>query len=400
MNLYIHIPFCSARCTYCDFNTYAGIMHHLSDYLRALRAEIRMVGQAWCRSHDDMLNVDTLFIGGGTPSLVPLEEYHLLKEALDESFLLNDNMEWSLEANPGTLTPDYLQGLHMLGVNRLSLGVQSTHADELKLLGRIHTYTEAQAAFDNARAYGFDNINLDLIYGLPRQSLGSWKESLQRVLKLQPDHLSLYALSVENGTPLHASVVCGELPLPDDDLSADMYTYAETLLDEAGYAHYEISNWARLLNHERADTLTPERICRHNVHIWRGQSYLGFGAGAHGYASGLRYSNRLHPLDYIAAIDSDTAPHDFPCSTAVLESMPIDPDLIRAESIILGLRLLREGVDRSVYCERYGEPLEKRYAGILEDYHDTGLLELRKDRIRLTPRGHFLANQVMQAFLP
>lgn len=400
MNLYLHIPFCAARCTYCDFNTYAGLSRHLGDYMQSLRAEIHAVAQAGRDHQHDRFKIDTLFIGGGTPSLVPLEEYRLLKSGLSESFHLKDGMEWSLEANPGTLSLSYLKGLRDLGVNRLSLGVQSAQQEELTLLGRIHTFPDARHAFHDARQAGFDNINLDLIYGLPGQPLSAWQESLGKALELQPDHLSLYALSVESGTPLHARVAGGGLPEPDDDLAADMYAWAENILATSGYAHYEISNWARLQEDEPASTLTPQHVCRHNVHIWRNQFYLGFGAGAHGYAANVRYNNVRHPLDYIAALRREKRGDSYPCSAAAVEALPVSPEQAMADSMILGLRLLQEGVSFQAFLEQHGKPFEELYASILADYRNLDLLEVLDDRVRLTPRAHFIANQVMQAFLP
>jgi oxygen-independent coproporphyrinogen-3 oxidase len=286
-----------------------------------------------------------------------------------------------MEANPGTVSAEALAGLRRLGVNRLSLGVQSLHDDELELLGRIHTAAEAAEAVSLARAAGLDNLSLDLIYGLPRQPLAAWQADLEQALDLAPDHLSLYALSVEEGTPLAAAVAAGHLPEPDPDLAADMYELAHERLDAAGYVHYEISNWAR-----------PGFECRHNLGYWRNEPYLGLGAGAHSYLDGRRRAAVSRPAEYVrrvlageSAVDTDEA---------------IGPALEMGETMMMGLRLLDEGVAYDRFRRRFGRDLRRVYAAGLAALERRGLIHLLPDRVRLSPRGRLLGNQVFMEFLP
>ena len=240
ISLYLHIPFCSLKCAYCDFNSYAGLEEMILPYDDALIEEIRL----WARMAGER-PVATVFFGGGTPSLLPLSEVERITAALGDAFALQPDAEVSLEANPGTVNPDYLRGLLAAGVNRLSFGVQSFHDDELKTLDRIHTATEAAEGYRWARETGFHGINLDLIYGLPEQPLERWRSTLEEAIALDPDHLSLYALTVEEGTKLAHDVSQGRAPEPDPDAQADMYEWAMERLERAGYRQYEISNWAR-----------------------------------------------------------------------------------------------------------------------------------------------------------
>lgn len=303
-SVYLHIPFCQVRCVYCDFNTYAGLESLMGRYAQALGREIRLVGAAAGAAR---LPVHTVFFGGGTPSLLPLEHYRELFAALRESFELQPEAEVTLEANPGTVDSAYLAGLRALGVNRLSFGVQSAQPAELRLLDRLHSFADVVAAVRMARAAGFDGsslgLNLDLIFAIPHQALAMWQDTLRRVLDLRPEHLSAYALSLEHGTPLRAWVYRGLLPMPDPELAAEMYAWAADTLAAAGYEQYEISNWARWderpttkdegrkLKTEAGSTVSaqasscvpwPQYACRHNVQYWRNGPYLGFGAGAHG----------------------------------------------------------------------------------------------------------------------
>ena len=251
LSLYLHIPFCQVRCAYCDFNTYAGLDDLIAPYARALVKEVQMVGEA-SRGAEERGAVHTIFFGGGTPSLLPTELHAEIFAALREAFELTPDCEITLEANPGTVSRAYLQGLRELGVNRLSFGVQSSHPHELRLLDRLHLFGDAAQAVTWARAAGFENVNLDLIFGIPHQTLEMWQATLNRTLALGPDHLSCYALSLEHGTPMRAWVYRGLLPMPDPDLAAEMYEWASEALEKNGYVQYEISNWAR----GRMDTCT------------------------------------------------------------------------------------------------------------------------------------------------
>jgi len=377
--VYIHIPFCRARCTYCDFNTYAGIGHLYADYVAALETEIKAAGRRRARDRD-RLTARTIFFGGGTPTVLPLTRLEQILAAGRQAFAVYDSAEISSEANPGTVDREYLEGLRALGINRLSLGVQSFDPTMLRLLGRLHTADQAVETFRLAHEVGFGNVNLDLIYGLPYQTLDHWEETLQRALALGPEHLSAYALGLEEGTLLKEQVDRGQHPRPDPDLAADMYLLAEEMLADAGYRHYEISNWAR-----------PGRECRHNLTYWRNEPYLGFGAGAHSWFGGRRFWGVLSPEEYIQRVSGGL-------STAG-GSEEIGRGLEMAETVILGLRL-DEGVGLEDFAARFDRRLEELYKRELGELTELGLVEVSDGSPRLTQRGRLLANEVFERFLP
>ena len=277
LSLYIHIPFCTTKCTYCAFNTYIQMEDLIPAFLEALAREIAGVGAGAnkARAH-------TIFFGGGTPSLLLPDQIADVVQAAGAAFDVDADAEVTIEANPNDLTLAYLKMLRAAGVNRLSIGMQSANPAELRLFDRRHDVAAVAESVEAARKAGFDNLSLDLIYGVPDQTLATWRTSLDFALNLQPEHLSLYALSLEAGTPLRAGVETGHVPAPDDDLAADMYELASEMLGAAGYEQYEISNWAR-----------PGFQSRHNLQYWLNEPYLGFGPGAHGFAGGVRYSNVL-----------------------------------------------------------------------------------------------------------
>jgi oxygen-independent coproporphyrinogen-3 oxidase len=336
--LYLHVPFCRRRCSYCDFNTFAGLEGLFEPYAAALAKEILRVGQGE--------RAISVFFGGGTPSVLPTALVGDVLAACCEAFAVEARAEISLEANPGTVDEEKLADLRHLGVNRLSLGVQSARADELALLGRLHSFEQAVQAVSLARAAGFDNLSLDLIYGLPRQSLAHWAETLRAALALSPQHISAYCLSVEDGTPLADWVESGQVPAPDADLAAEMYELAERVLKQAGFVHYEISNWAR-----------PGRECRHNLVYWRNGAYLGFGAGAHSHRAGRRWWNVPAPAAYIARLKAGENPQE--------DAEEIDAALAMCETMMLGLRL-REGVSARAFEERFGRGLAEVYGPELD----------------------------------
>ena len=405
LSLYLHIPFCRFRCAYCDFNTYAGLDALIPAYGQALAREVRLVGTV---APAEQGPVHTIFFGGGTPSLMPLAQYGEIFRAIRASYELTGDCEITLEANPGTVDPAYLDGLRALGVNRLSFGVQSSHAWELRLLDRQHSFEDVIAAVGMARAAGFGatgtyGLNLDLIFALPHQTLAEWQTTVRRALALEPEHLSLYALSLEQGTPLRSWVMGGLLPTPDADLAAEMYTWASDTLAAHGYQQYEISNWARMEaggeNWEVGSRL--HFACRHNLQYWRNQPYLGLGAGAHGCAAGWRYSNVLAPAAYIARLDPAAAgqPRAFPFSPATVETIAVTPETAMDETMMLGLRLVQEGVAEVDFQARYGQPLQARYSRRLKRLMSLGLLERTAQRVRLTDGGRLLGNRVFREFV-
>lgn len=421
----MHIPFCRAKCAYCDFNSYAGQEALLPAYVAALEQEIQRVGPslaAWYsgqagsagRSYvigqvNSLPLICTVYFGGGTPSLLSLGQLERLISAIAGTFALAPEVEITLEANPGTVDLPYLQGLLKLGVNRLSLGVQSLNDGLLQAIGRIHSPAQAQEAYLWARRAGFTNINLDFIYGLPGQDLANWQATLRQALSWQPEHLSLYALTLEENTPLGRQVAAGQIALPDEDAVADMYELAEGMLGEAGYIHYEISNWA---------AEAPRYLCRHNLLYWRNLPYLGLGAGAHSslpIAVGLppflegtmgascgamaeggppiwaRWHNVALPAEYIARMQGDVSP------VAGVELL--SPQTVMAETMFLGLRLVEEGVNFAEFRERFGLGPEQVYGAELRELQQLGLLEVDALRARLTPRGRLLGNEVFRRFV-
>ncbi len=381
--VYVHIPFCQTRCSYCAFNTYTGLTDQMAPYMNALAREVRLVGNETHRP------VHTLYFGGGTPSLIQVSGINTIIETCAEMFALSADAEITLEANPGSVNQTYLDDLLHIGVNRLSIGMQSAHEQELRLFGRGHSVEDVQTTVTMARRAGFDNISLDLIYGVPHQSFEMWQKSLDTALSFEPDHLSLYGLGLEDGTPMQRQVQRGKLPLPDDDLAADMYDWATERLEVAGFEQYEVSNWSK-----------PGYACRHNIHYWRNLPYLGLGAGAHGYAAGIRYSNVLLPAHYIARINAQSGSRPFPLSAAAEEIIPIDAQESMAEMMLMGLRLLVEGVALDDFAARYGHDLWSVYGPELERMIEYGLVErTANDRVRLTKHGRLLSNRVFEEFV-
>ena len=386
LSLYLHIPFCTAKCGYCDFNSYEGLDHLVPDYTPALVRELGL----WAPAARDR-RVETVFLGGGTPSLTSLDDMEAITRAVRDRYDVAPDAEWTLEANPTELTREHLEGLRALGLNRLSIGVQSLNDDELAMLDRQHGAERAVEAVEAARAAGFDNVNVDLIFGLIGQPLERWQATLERAIGLAPEHLSCYALTVEPGTLLYYRVQKGELPEPDPDVVADQYDWTRDRLAVAGYEQYEISNWAR-----------PGLACRHNLVYWRAEPYIGVGAGAHSFFAGQRLANVDSPQRYVELVN---ASHEERAATGggtlhqIAGGETPDAATLRADALILGLRLL-EGVSRLDYADRFGEPPEAAFGEAIERHFRTGLLEDRDGRLRLTRRGLLLANEVFVDLLP
>lgn len=371
--LYIHVPFCRAKCAYCDFSSYPGQDALFANYAAAVAREMRQAGSQ---------DIQTIYIGGGTPTVLPVLLLSMILREARAAYRVTPDAEVNLEANPGTVDLQKLRALRRLGITRLSLGVQSLDDQELRLLGRIHCAAEALQSYQAARHAGFDNVNLDLIYGLPRQLLGSWQHTLERALALRPDHLSLYALTLEENTPLARAVNRGDLPEPDGDVAADMYELAERMLAAAGFLHYEISNWA-----------AGEAFqCLHNLTYWRNEAYLGVGAGAHSWAAGKRWANVESPAAYTQQILGGHSP--------VAEQEAIGPDLEIGETMMMGLRLLEEGVEYERFRCRFGLDLREHFSREIQDLSERGLIVADAERVRLSERGHLLGNQVFVRFLP
>ena len=404
LSLYIHIPFCQRKCHYCDFNTYAGLRHLLTPYVAALKEEM----VRWSLLADGY-EVETIFFGGGTPSLLTAGQVQEVLELCRQSYSVAKEPEVTLEANPGTVDQERLEGFRAAGVNRLSFGAQSFDPQELQWLGRIHSTPEIGQAVHMARGAGFTRINLDLIYGLPQQPLANWERNVQAALALEPDHLSLYALTVEEGTPLAQWVKDGSVAEPDPDMAADHYLAAAHMLSGAGFDQYEISNWAR-----------SGQECRHNLTYWRNMPYLGFGASAHSSFGGLRFSNVLLPQDYIGRLgegspsplpsprhggqafkrEGDLALPAFISKLSPLADIyEVDAETDLSDTLILGLRL-REGIAFQRVLGRHGVDVKERFGAAIRELSEMGLLEAGDQAMRLTPHGRLLANEVFVRFLP
>ncbi len=393
--IYVHVPFCLQRCTYCDFNTYTGLLSLKEAYVDALLREMALRAERAAG-----VRARTLYFGGGTPSLLALDDIVALVQAVRQQFDLPWDAEVTLEANPGTVNEAYLGQARIAGVNRLSLGVQSSHSQELVLLGRIHTWSDTEAAYRMARAAGFERVNFDLMYGLPGQCLREWLVTVRRCLELGPDHLSLYALALEPGTPLAETLALNEVPLPDPDLAADMYEAASEQLHAAGFWQYEISNWARgttappsiwALPPEGLTEQIGPQISQHNLIYWRNEPWIGLGAGAHSWFRGRRWRNLPHPESYINAITSNRL--------RGFSAEALSQRLIWGETLMMGLRLA-EGVTNGRFSATFDMHLRDLYGDVIDTFHRLGLLIWEDGRVRLTPRGRLLGNQVFEAFLP
>lgn len=372
---YVHIPFCVKKCAYCDFNSYSGYTDNsVSRYVSALETDIRRANSAQSEP------IDTIFFGGGTPTAIPAHDQARLLRAVLDTLPVTQNAEITTEANPGTMDTAHLDILRNAGFNRISFGVQSFDAGLLKTLDRIHGPEEAKRAVQSARAAGFDNVSIDLMFALPRQSLAQWQDTLAQALEMGTEHLSLYALIVEEGTGFYTLQQKGRLLLPPDDLAADMYALAQETAKAHGFGQYETSNFARL-----------GQECRHNLHYWRNEPYHGFGCGAASYLNGTRRMALKSPALYA---DTITRGEDITLSCETLtrtETM--------AETMMLGLRLTKEGVPCQRFRARFGEDPRLVYAEELETFRQRGLLEVTDERIRLTPHGVFLSSEVLMAFV-
>lgn len=372
ISVYIHVPFCTFKCGYCDFNAYAGLDALMPAYGDAMVAEIR--GYAGTLEGRE---IATVGFGGGTPSEVPASDIAAVLAALREGAPFADGAEVTLEANPGTLTGAHLAALREAGVTRLSLGAQSFHADELRFLDRIHSPEATANALRLAREAGFASVNLDLIYGLPGQSMERWEASLRTAIALGPDHVSCYCLTVEDGTPLARKVAAGAVVPGDADLAADMYDRAAALLEAAGFAQYELSNWAR-----------PGHESRHNRVYWTWGEYLGIGAGAHGFVGGERTENIAHPREYIAAAARSVH------GSAVVHAYTPEPVTMIDDYVSSSLRLT-EGFALDGFAAEFGARLEAMAPRWLEDCEAAGWLERANGHLRLTVRGRQLHSEVV-----
>lgn len=373
MELYIHLPFCRSKCRYCDFPSYAGCESYMASYVDALLQEASMEAST---------PLETAFIGGGTPSILPAPLLKKLLSGLREHFQFTHETEFTSEANPGTLTQAWLDEAVAGGVNRLSLGMQAYQPALLRMLGRIHNFEQVSHAVALARASGISNINLDLMFGLPGQTLADWHETLDVALSLHPDHLSCYGLIPEEGTPLTADLDTGRLSLPDEAVERAMYDDALRILASHGFAQYEISNFAK-----------PGRACKHNLGYWRQVPYLGLGASASsmlpdpsGKAAYLRRTNPPALHDYLHMMESGTF--------TLRETLPISREEAMFETLMLGLRTTA-GVAEAEFSAMHGQTIVQKYGATLEKLRKQGLLEHENGCWYLTRRGMDVQNAIL-----
>ncbi|MBV6401999.1 MAG: Oxygen-independent coproporphyrinogen-III oxidase-like protein YqeR [Anaerolineales bacterium] len=416
-SLYFHIPFCAHRCAYCDFNTYAGQEALIPAYVDALCKEVEFVGARFPTNRpSDYSTIGTIFFGGGTPSLLSPSQFDSIFRSIRANFNLTDDAEITIEANPGTVSFANLLELRSIGINRISFGVQSANMEELRMLERTHDFFDVIQAVTSARKAGFDNLNLDLIYGLPEQTLQTWQTSLQRILDLRPEHISAYALTLEHGTPFGRWSAKGLMPLPDPDLAAEMYEWASETLEANGYKQYEISNWAKEVKGQKSKVRpstfdlqpwAPAFACKHNLQYWRSLPYLAFGAGAHGYADGYRYSNVLRIKTYIERLNTD--------HRSLITAFPLSPVTVNhhkqtlqddmSEFMMTGLRLTQEGISEAEFADRFGTSLRDVYEKEIDELLRLGLIEWHSvgatglSPLRITKRARLLANQVFMRFV-
>ena len=371
--LYLHIPFCSSRCSYCDFATGLYQTELAERYVRALVAEIQA-----SRYSGEL--VDTIYFGGGTPSLLAPAQLERIISSIYERFAVDPAAEVTLEINPGSVTDEKLRAFRSLGVNRASFGAQTFDDAELAKLGRSHSSADTLKTFSSLRNAGFDNVSFDLIAGLPGQTLAGWQRNINQALDLNPEHLSFYLLEVHSGTPLAEHIRRGIQPEPDDDLAGVMYQWMLEQAAGAGYEHYEISNLCR-----------PGFHSRHNTKYWIAEPYYGFGCSAHSYdGAARRWSNQRDVLKYVTDVERGESP--------VVDEQELSPRDVRAEALFLGMRLM-QGVDMRRYRESFGVDLRDEHREDLDRFCKAGLLELDGDLIRLTRTGALLSNEVFAAFV-
>ena len=389
IGLYLHVPFCQTKCPYCDFNTYSGIEDQISGYVVSLQDELRGWGTLLSQPP-----VKTIFLGGGTPSYIPTSDLEDIHKTIRSSFQVEPSAEITMECNPGDVTAEKADRWLASGVNRISMGVQSFDDGLLSLLGRRHTALEAKQAYRTLRDTGFRNQSIDLIYGLPYQSAEQWSHTLDEAVGLDPDHISLYSLQIEKGTPLAADVAIGKTPIPDDDLAADMYEEAQRRLDVNGFIQYEISNWSK-----------PNLESQHNLLYWLNEPYLGVGPGAHSWIAGQRFANLKSPRRYVTVVGKNyELVGSDPVALMRTPSGPVEdvdittPAIDVAETMMMGMRL-NQGVSHNRFEKRFGVGSDIVFPYEVKRLLNLGLIEVTNDTLRLSENGRLLGNEVFAEFI-
>lgn len=372
--IYIHIPFCETRCHYCNFATGGYESETARRYVAGILAEIERA-----EITPEMRQVDSIYFGGGTPTTLSIEQLSSILNLCRNRFDVSPDAEITSEANPGTISLEFLEGLRATGVNRLSFGVQSFDDGELQMIGRSHSSEEAREAVRRARAAGFANVSIDLIAGLPEQKMATWRRNLAEAFALKPDHLSVYLLELYKDAPLLHRINRGELHAIEDELTVEMYFALKDEAERHGFDHYEISNWGR-----------PGFESRHNLKYWTGAPYWAFGVSAAGYDGARRWSNTRNIHEYLTKIESGESP--------VAEVIELDDEDRQSENLFLRLRL-KEGVNLREHEARFGVNVVERYADDLARLDEAGLIELNDGILKISRAGTVLANEVFEAFV-
>jgi oxygen-independent coproporphyrinogen-3 oxidase len=384
IGLYIHIPFCKQKCSYCDFCSYANKESFIKRYIQCVLKEIIEVGNNnkidFENGKDDLFLVKTIYIGGGTPSLIDSKYIVQIIEDIKLNFEIDEKAEITIEVNPGTVTLEKLEDYKRAGINRLSIGLQSTHEHLLKEIGRIHTYLDFLDTFRFAREAGFENINVDLMIGIPNQTLEEVKDSIEEIVSMEPEHISVYSLILEENTPLFKKVEEG-LELPNEDLERKMYWAVKQTLEQNNYIHYEISNFAK-----------KGYESKHNLDCWNQKEYIGFGIAAHSYTNGIRYSNIENIEQYIKNYDEDKTEEN------LVFHEKQDMEAMQKEYMLLGLRKI-DGVSIQEFKIKFVANPVFLYHSELEKLVNEELLEIDGDQIKLTNKGLDLANIVWEEFI-
>ncbi len=371
LGLYIHIPFCVQKCKYCDFNSYKMVENKKNRFLSDLKKEMALY-----KNKD--IKINSIFFGGGTPSILNNKDMQFIMDEIKQNFCIDENAEISMECNPGTLNEDKLKFMKDIGINRLSIGLQAVQENLLGYIGRIHNYTQFEKNYLEARKAGFENINIDLMYNLPHQTFEDWKETLHKIVDLNPEHISAYSLILEEGTKLYDMYMDKEFDLGDEDEDIKMYEYAIDYLKSHGYNQYEISNYAKM-GYE----------CKHNILYWKCKNYIGLGPGASGYINNVRYNNVKSLEDYHNKLCKNEKPIDF------YEELE-DKDKIE-EKIIMGLRM-NEGIIFKDF-EEFEIDFKEKYKEQLDKHLKLELIEMTQDGFKFTQKGREISNNIFLDYI-
>lgn len=374
LGLYIHIPFCVKKCKYCDFNSFKLNINEKRKYLNSLKREMELY-----KENLEDKSIDSIFVGGGTPSILNEEEIRILFRNIKNNFQIKDSAEITMECNPGTLTLNKLKTMKECGVNRLSIGLQAVQNNHLEYIGRVHTYEEFEKNYYQAKEVGFENINVDLMYALPNQSKEDWMESLEKVVKLNPTHISAYSLILEENTELFNMYEKHEFELLDEDTDIEMYEYTISYLKSNGYNQYEISNYAK-----------KGFECKHNILYWKCENYVGLGVSASGFLNETRYNNLCELDEYEEIIHSGKKPIEWE------EKLSIKDEI--EESIFLGLRM-NEGIKFKDFYEKYNFNFEEEYKNEIDKLKKMKLIETKDEGMKLTQKGREISNSVFVEFM-